>query len=120
MFTVERYRTLAEGARKALAELGYDNVTVIAGDGLNGVPEHAPYDRIIVTAAAETIPQKLVEELAEGGVMVLPLGEHDGPQRIVKLTRGEDGVDAAGADLGAFRAAFARAGARIVGFSRTD
>ena len=56
VFTVERYRTLAETARKALAELGYDNVTVIAGDGLNGVPEHAPYDRIIVTAAAETHP----------------------------------------------------------------
>ena len=92
VITVERYRTLAETARKALAELGYDNVNVIVGDGLNGVPEHAPYDRIIVTAAAETIPEKLVEELAEGGIMVLPLGEHHGPQRIVKLTRGEDGV----------------------------
>jgi protein-L-isoaspartate(D-aspartate) O-methyltransferase len=92
VFTVERYRTLAETARKALAELGYDNVTVITGDGLNGVPEHAPYDRIIVTAAAETIPQVLVDELAEGGVMVLPLGEHAGPQRIVKLTRGASGV----------------------------
>ena len=92
VITVERYRTLAETARKALAELGYDNVNVIVGDGLNGVSEHAPYDRIIVTAAAETIPEKLVEELAEGGIMVLPLGEHHGPQRIVKLTRGEDGV----------------------------
>ena len=92
VFTVERYRTLAESARKVLAGLGYDNVTVIAGDGLKGVPEHAPYDRIIVTAAAETIPQVLVDELAEGGVMVLPLGQHDGPQRIVKLTRGEGGV----------------------------
>src|ERR1041384_3238863 len=68
--TVERYRTLAETARRALAELGYDNVTVVVGDGLNGVPEHAPYDRIIVTAAAETIPERLVDELAEGGVMV--------------------------------------------------
>src|SRR3954468_15212186 len=87
VISVERYRTLAETARKALAECGCDNVTVIAGDGLEGVPEHAPYDRIIVTAAAESIPQKLVDELAEHGVMVLPLGEHDGPQRIVKLTR---------------------------------
>jgi len=92
VITVERYRTLAETARKALAELGYDNVTVIAGDGLKGVPEHAPYDRIIVTAAAESIPQALLDELAVGGVMVLPLGEHDGPQRLVKLTRGEAGV----------------------------
>jgi len=92
VITVERYRTLAETARKALAGCGYDNVTVVVGDGLEGVPEHAPYDRIIVTAAAEAIPQKLVDELAEDGVMVLPLGEHDGPQRIVKLTRGESGV----------------------------
>jgi protein-L-isoaspartate(D-aspartate) O-methyltransferase len=92
VITVERYRTLAETARKALAECGYDNVTVIVGDGLEGVPEHAPYDRIIVTAAAESIPQKLVDELALDGVMVLPLGEHDGPQRIVKLTRDREGV----------------------------
>ena len=92
VISVERYRTLAETARKALAGCGYDNVTVVVGDGLEGMPEHAPYDRIIVTAAAEAIPQKLVDELAEGGVMVLPLGEHDGPQRIVKLIRGESGV----------------------------
>jgi len=92
VITVERYRTLAETARTVLAELGYDNVTVIAGDGLKGVPAHAPYDRIIVTAAAESIPQALLDELAVGGVMVLPLGEHDGPQRLVKLTRGEAGV----------------------------
>ena len=55
-----------------------DNVEVRVGDGLAGVPERAPYDRIIVTAAAETVPQALVEQLAEDGVMVLPLGPHDG------------------------------------------
>jgi len=92
VFTVERYRTLAESARKVLTELGYDNVAVIAGDGLKGVPEHAPYDRIIVTAAAETIPQALVDELAVGGVMILPLGEHEGPQRLVKLARNAEGI----------------------------
>jgi len=92
VFTVERYRTLAESARKALKGEGYDNVEVVVGDGLNGLPEHAPYDRIIVTAAAETMPQALVDELAVGGVMVLPLGPHGGPQRIVKLTRSEEGV----------------------------
>ncbi len=92
VFSVERYRTLAERARATLAELGYHNVTVVAGDGLEGLPEHAPYDRIIVTAAAEAIPQKLVDELAEGGILLLPLGEHHGPQRIVKLTRGKEGV----------------------------
>jgi protein-L-isoaspartate(D-aspartate) O-methyltransferase len=92
VFSVERYRTLADTARNTLAQLSYDNVTVIVGDGLNGVPEHAPYDRIIVTAAAEAIPQALVDELAEGGMLILPLGPHDGPQRLVKLTRGEGGV----------------------------
>lgn len=87
VFTVERYRTLADIAQRALGSIGAKNVSVIVGDGLEGVPEHAPYDRIIVTAAAETIPQKLVDELAEGGIMILPLGPHEGSQRLVKLTR---------------------------------
>ena len=92
VFSVERYRTLAESARKALVALGYDNVVVVAGDGFEGLPEHAPYDRVIVTAAAETIPQALVDQLAEGGILILPLGEHSGPQRIVKLTKTADGM----------------------------
>jgi protein-L-isoaspartate(D-aspartate) O-methyltransferase len=92
VITVERYRTLADAARQRLATLGYDNVTVISGDGLAGCPAHAPYDRIIVTAAAETMPGALTAELAEGGIMVLPLGEHDGVQRLVKLTRTGDGL----------------------------
>jgi protein-L-isoaspartate(D-aspartate) O-methyltransferase len=90
--SVERYRTLAEAARNRLAVLGYKNVDVRVGDGLAGQPDRAPYDRIIVTAAAETIPQALVGELAEGGVMVLPLGPHAGPQQLVKLTKGEGGI----------------------------
>src|SRR3954468_14321448 len=93
VYTVERYRTLADKARETLGRLGYANVTAIAGEGMKGLPAHAPYDRIIVTAAAETVPQTLVDELAEGGIMVLPLGEHSGPQRIVKLTRGKEGVN---------------------------
>jgi protein-L-isoaspartate(D-aspartate) O-methyltransferase len=84
---IERYRTLVEAARERLAALGYDNVEIIAGDGLRGVPERAPFDRIMVTAAAEEVPQALVEQLAEGGVMVLPLGSHGGVQRIVRLTK---------------------------------
>ena len=119
VITIERYRTLADSARATLATLGYDNVEVIAGDGLNGVPAHAPYDRIIVTAAAETIPQALVEQLAEGGIMVLPLGPHDGAQRIVKLTAREGRRDAPGPDLGAVRALAARPGPRIVRMLRS-
>ena len=92
VFTVERWRELQKAADRRFAKLGIPNVTTIIGDGWIGWPPQAPYDRIIVTAAAETIPQVLVDELAGGGIMVLPLGEHSGPQRIVKLTRGEGGV----------------------------
>jgi len=91
--SVERFRTLAEIARRRLASLGYDNVTVVVGDGVNGMPDRAPYDRIIVTAAAETIPEELLDQLAVGGVMILPLGPHNGAQRIVKLTKTKDGVE---------------------------
>ena len=90
--TIERYRTLADVARDRLATLGYRNVEVRVGDGLSGAPDRAPFDRIIVTAAAETIPEPLVEQLAEGGVMVLPLGPHSGPQYIVKLTKTKEGI----------------------------
>jgi protein-L-isoaspartate(D-aspartate) O-methyltransferase len=84
--SIERYRTLAEQARGRLHDLGYDNAEVIVGDGLAGVPERAPFDRILITAAAADVPQALVEQLGEGGVMVLPLGPHEGPQYIVKFT----------------------------------
>jgi protein-L-isoaspartate(D-aspartate) O-methyltransferase len=90
--SIERYRTLADQARERLRSLGYNNVEVIAGDGLAGAPARAPFDRIIVTAAAEDVPQALVEELGEGGAMLLPLGPHAGPQRLVKLTRSQTGL----------------------------
>jgi protein-L-isoaspartate(D-aspartate) O-methyltransferase len=90
--SVERYRTLADRARMRLETLGYRNVEVRAGDGLVGVAERAPFDRIIVTAAAETVPDALVEQLAEAGVMVLPLGPHAGTQRLVRLTKTDDGL----------------------------
>ncbi len=92
VITIERYRTLADSARSRLATLGYNNVEVRVGDGLDGLPEQAPFDRIIVTAAAEAIPDALVEQLAEGGVMILPLGPHAGAQQLVKLTK-NDGVE---------------------------
>ena len=92
VITIERYRTLAEAARSRLATLGYSNVEVVVGDGLAGVPEKAPFDRIIVTAAAEQVPQALVDQLGEGGIMVLPLGPHDDGQVIVRLTKTEQGL----------------------------
>jgi protein-L-isoaspartate(D-aspartate) O-methyltransferase len=92
VITIERYRTLAETARSRLASLGYDNVEVRVGDGLAGVPERAPFDRIIITAAAETVPDALVGQLAVGGVMLLPLGPHAGAQQLVRLTKDEEGI----------------------------
>jgi len=85
--SIERYRTLAETARSRLKTLGYDNVEIIVGDGLAGAPVRAPFDRIIVTAAAETVPQALTDQLADGGVMILPLGPHGGTQELVRLTK---------------------------------
>jgi protein-L-isoaspartate(D-aspartate) O-methyltransferase len=90
--TIERYRTLADTARIRLKALGYDNVDVIHGDGMAGAPERAPFDRIIVTAAAETAPQALVDQLAMGGIMVLPEGPADSHQTLVKIVRTEHGV----------------------------
>ncbi|MEA2979160.1 MAG: protein-L-isoaspartate(D-aspartate) O-methyltransferase [Alphaproteobacteria bacterium] len=91
--TLERYRTLANSARTRLKTLGYSNVEVLLGDGLGGEPLRAPYDRIIVTAAAESIPPELVEQLAEGGIMILPLGPHGGTQELLKLTKTGQGLE---------------------------
>ena len=90
--SVERYRTLAEEARERLKALGYENVDIVVGDGFAGEPDRAPYDRIIVTAAAETIPEALLDQLADGGIMILPLGSHDGSQHIIKLTKSVTGI----------------------------
>ena len=87
--TIERYRTLADAARARLAAFGFGNVTVIAGDGLAGVPPRAAFDRILVTAAAERLPQTLIDQLADGGIMLLPFGSQKGAQHIVKLTKTE-------------------------------
>ncbi len=90
--SIERYRTLADAARDRLQRLGYHNVEVVVGDGFAGVAGKAPYERIIVTAAAEEVPQPLIEQLADGGIMLLPLGPHRGAQYIVKLTKSQNEI----------------------------
>jgi len=85
--TVERYRTLAQAARTRFQTLGYGNIEVLVADGMLGAPDKAPYERIMVTAAAAEVPQALVDQLADEGVMLLPLGPDGGPQHIVKVTR---------------------------------
>jgi len=74
VYTIEIVKPLAQSAEARLRELGYKNVRVKAGDGYKGWPEHAPFDAIIVTAAPDHIPQPLVEQLKEGGRMVIPVG----------------------------------------------
>ena len=91
--SIERYRTLGDAARSRLDALGYQNVEVLVGDGLAGLPERAPFDRIIVTAAAEKVPDALVEQLGEGGAMILPLGPHGNTQQLVKLTKNAGTLD---------------------------
>jgi protein-L-isoaspartate(D-aspartate) O-methyltransferase len=96
--SVERYRTLANSARIRLKALGYDSVDIIHGDGTAGVQDRAPFDRIIITAAAESVPQALVDQLAADGVMVLPVGAADARQTLVKIVRTKGG-DVARTDL---------------------
>jgi len=85
VFTMEIIEDLAENARERLGALGYANVFVKAGDAYYGWPEHAPFDGIIVTAAAPKIPAPLLEQLAEGGKLVIPLGK--GEQELLVVER---------------------------------
>lgn len=75
VFTIEKVPELADRARVKLEELGYRNIKVIVGDGTLGLPEEAPYEGIIVTAGAPSVPQPLIDQLAEGGRIVIPVGE---------------------------------------------
>jgi len=88
--SVERHSTLAASAREVLASLGYTNVNVIVGDGSQGFEASAPYDAIIVSAAALTVPQALVAQLAEGGRMIIPVGPGDAQQlQLIRIQSGE-------------------------------
>jgi protein-L-isoaspartate(D-aspartate) O-methyltransferase len=93
VYAIERHPPLAREAARRLARLDLGNVSVVAGDGTRGWPEQAPFDRIIVTAAAEDAPRLLLSQLREGGVMVLPVGDLDDHQRLIRITRTKDGPD---------------------------
>jgi protein-L-isoaspartate(D-aspartate) O-methyltransferase len=92
VFTIEIIDWLGERAARDLERLGYDNVTVRIGDGYAGWPEHAPFDAILVTAAPEQVPQPLVDQLAVGGRMVIPVGAQDSLQVLRLMTKEADGV----------------------------
>jgi protein-L-isoaspartate(D-aspartate) O-methyltransferase len=91
VFSIERHTALAEGARGRLARLGYDNVEILQGDGSLGWPQQAPYQAITVAAGAPSVPDALMEQLAPGGRLVLPVGEGRETQRLLRLRKQNDG-----------------------------
>ena len=93
VYAVERHPSLAKEAAARLASLDLTNVTVVARDGALGWPEQAPFDRVIVTAAAEDAPRALLDQLRVGGVMVLPVGEADEEQRLLRIEKTPNGPD---------------------------
>ncbi len=90
VFSIERHAGLADAAADLLGRMGYRNVRVIVGDGSQGFPEVAPYNAIIVSAAAPELPLALVEQLAEGGRMILPVGTEDSQQlQLIRIENGQ-------------------------------
>jgi protein-L-isoaspartate(D-aspartate) O-methyltransferase len=91
VYTIERQKQLFENNKKFAYIKKYPNIKFFYGDGYEGLPTFAPFDKILITAAAPFIPPKLVEQLKPGGKMVLPLGEYTGAQVMTRLTKGADG-----------------------------
>jgi protein-L-isoaspartate(D-aspartate) O-methyltransferase len=91
VWTIEIFRPLAEEAKARLERLGYRDVTVRHGDGYAGWPEEAPFDAVVVTAGAEAIPPALIEQLAPGGRLVMPVGDPDVDQQLVLLEKDASG-----------------------------
>ncbi|MBM3600535.1 MAG: protein-L-isoaspartate(D-aspartate) O-methyltransferase [Alphaproteobacteria bacterium] len=92
VYTIERHRPLIKEAEERLDRLGYRNVVTRVGDGFKGWPEVAPFDRIIVTAAAPELPRTLIDQLSDGGIMVLPIGANPIDQWLVKVARLPEGI----------------------------
>lgn len=93
VYTVERFATLVQNARAVFQALDLSNITAIHGDGSHGLPDQAPFDRILVTAAAEDPPGPLLAQLREGGIMVVPVGQSDTVQSLIKVTRTAAGYE---------------------------
>jgi protein-L-isoaspartate(D-aspartate) O-methyltransferase len=93
VYTIERHRALLHEAEARFTQLGFHNITTRAGDGTKGWPEQAPFDRILVTAAADgDIPKTLTDQLAVGGIMIVPLGNDRRDQRVYRVRRTETGL----------------------------
>lgn len=93
VYTVERHRPLLDGAKQRFSKLRLHNVVVRHSDGLKGWPEQAPFDRIVLSAAVESVPQALVDQLKPGGILIAPVGSERFSQRLVKIIRTESGTN---------------------------
>ncbi len=93
VYTIERHRPLARLAAKRLAALDLGNVTVVTGDGSLGLPAQSPFDRILLTAASEDPPALLLKQLRVGGIMVLPVGQSDMVQTLIKIEKSDSGLE---------------------------
>ena len=93
VYTVDRYRRLVHSARAVFEANNLSNITTFTADGSYGFAEQAPFDRILLTAAAEDPPGPLMEQLRVGGIMVLPVGQSDAVQSLIRVTRTETGFD---------------------------
>ena len=91
VYTIERQKKLFEKTEKFLHDLGFGNVRTLFGDGYEGAPRFAPFDKIIITAGAVEIPKKLIDQLKPNGLMVIPLGDESGVQKMLRITKNEDG-----------------------------
>ena len=94
VISIERHESLAESSRALLAALGYSNLNVVTGDGTRGFPEAAPYEAIVVSAAAAEMPPALITQLGEGGRMIIPVGSDDSQQlRLVRVENGQPHIE---------------------------
>lgn len=93
VYTVDRHKRLVAAARKIFDRMNLTNITAFTADGSHGLPDQAPFDRIIVTAAAEDPPGPLLAQLKIGGIMVVPVGQSDAVQSLIRVTRHERGFD---------------------------
>lgn len=93
VYTVDRHRRLVREAEALFRAVGLPNITPIAGDGSRGLPDQAPFDRIIVTAAAEDPPGPLLSQLKIGGIMIVPVGQSDAVQSLIRVTRTTQGFE---------------------------
>ncbi len=93
VYTIDRFRTLITAAESRFRTLRITNITTLVGDGTKGWPEQSPFDRIVVTAAGEALPEALLAQVRIGGILVAPVGPQDGVQKLLRIQRTDTGYD---------------------------